>query len=883
MKAVAKMIIASIIALAPLWAWGATLTVDDVVNMDSAGRFDISPDGRWVVWVKTTPNPGKNNRRGNVYLSSSDGRVTVQLTRGDHSDTSPRFSPDGGRVAFRSARGEKSKAQIYVLDLRGGEAEKVTGEATGVREFDWLDDGSFIFSARMDSTLRERKLKKDKDDVIVVADPDNYAPVRLFVHDIDAKKTRRLTTNSGAVLEFAVSPDRRWVVTNENQDVDYRYNHDVPPKQFLVEIANGHRREICDAPHLNPHGFQWDAGGDGFYCVREIASDTTDTFVAIRRLFYYEMSADSLRAVPLDGENGLGRDFFVVEDGLVVALADGVSDRIVHTDAGGRNARVIHTEKPVRLAAARRDGRRVVYTTSDASTIPEVMVATLVGGSFQNPTRLLELNKALKEKTLSETAIVSWTGARGDTVEGVLYYPPAYVDTVAYPLVALIHGGPTGVDPDFFTERWSNYPHVMAAKGAFVLKVNYHGSGNYGLEWMESIRNHYYELEVPDILAGIDYLVATGLVDESRIGIMGWSNGAILAIMCGLESDRFKAMCAGAGDVNWTSDYGNCAFGAGFDEAYFGGAPWDSTEAYIAKSPLFRMEEMKTPTLIMFGAKDTSVPTEQGWQHFRAMQTIGAAPVRFLLFPGAGHGLAKLSHQRRKMNEELAWFDTYLFGIERETDTALDDASLLAQELRKAGVGRVGHLIGVEANATLLPEFTELDGITLSRFEVTSAQFSAFDPHYTYAPGTDNHPVTNVSLPLAQAYCLWLSERTGDACRLPTAAEMDRLLKAAAGNRTRENTLERWTGYSPTPDEMLALRVSIETLEQTRLLTEPVGSFAPAGAGAVYDLGGNAAEWAIDADGKGVIRGPSAISSIDERNAKARPPLSYVGFRVIRE
>lgn len=863
----------------------ALLGVDDVVALESAGEFDISPDGRWIVWVKTTANPKKNDRRGNIYLTDAREGVTIQLTRGDQSDGSPLFSPDGTRVAFRSARGEKAKQQIYVLHLRGGEAEKVTSVDTGVRDFDWLDDHTFVYSAREDSTLRERRLNKDKDDTVVVADQEHYPPVRLFTRDIKAKKTTRLSENAGVVLEFAVSPDGRWIVTRENQDVNYRYNHDHPPRQFLLEVATGERREICTRPHMDPYGFQWDAAGDGFYCAREVASDSTDTFVGISRLYYFDVDADSLRLVPLGWKNGLGRDFLVVSDGIVAALADGVADRIVHaTVEGGRyRVRTIETDKPVRLGGARFDGRRVVYTTSDASSLPRVMTAIVRAGALEDATQVIELNAGLAQKRLSETAIVSWAGALGDTVEGILYYPAAYVDTVQYPLVALIHGGPTGVDPDFFTERWSNYPHVLAARGAFVLKVNYHGSGNYGLAWMESIKGRYYELEVPDIIAGIDYLVATGLVDETRVGVMGWSNGAILAIACCLESDRFKALCAGAGDVNWTSDYGNCAFGAAFDDSYFGGPPWENTEAYIAKSPLFRMEEMKTPTLIMFGGEDTSVPVSQGWEHFRAMQTIAAAPVRFLLFPGAGHGITKLSHQRRKMEEELAWLDEHLFGRSRRDEVVLDDASLLARELERAKVARVGHLVGIEMDAVLLPETVTHRGVEVGRFEVTRAQFAAFDPNYTYEAGTDNHPVTNVSLPLAQAYCLWLSQKRGRNFRLPTVAEMDTLLESAKANRSRENTLERWVGYAPTPDELRGLRAHIDALQQTRLLVEVVGSFAPAGENRVYDLGGNAAEWATDAGGQGVIKGPCAVTSIDERSPAVRPPLSYVGFRVVRD
>jgi dipeptidyl aminopeptidase/acylaminoacyl peptidase len=868
------------------------LTVDDVINMESADEFHISPDGNWVVWIKKVPNAAKNKHNRHIYLTATKEDRTFQLTRGDVDDRSPQFSPDGSRVAFLSARGEKAKRQIYLLNLNGGEAQKLTNVEMGVNQYEWLNEGKILYAAREDSTLRERKLATDKDDVVVVADQRHFGPARLFEFDIESKKSTRLTANSGVISSFAVSPDGRWVVTNEQQNIDYPYDHRVPPKQFLIDREDRSRKEVFEQPHVDPYDFKWAADSKGFFCRRNIASDSTDTYVSISKLYYYELAENSFQPVEIEWENGLGRSYCPIKGGVVAALADGTVDRIAYVTAGsgadrrgGNSVTLLQTERPVRLAAAARGGTRVVYVTSDASSIPDVMTATVDRGRLENGRRLIQLNESLREKTLARSEIIRWAGAGGDTVEGVLYYPVDFDTAFSFPLVAVIHGGPSGSDPDFFTERWSNYPHVLASKGTFVLKVNYHGSGNYGLEWLESIKGRYYELEVPDIINGIDFLVAGGNVDDGALGIMGWSNGSILAIACCLETDRFKALCAGAGDVNWSSDYGNCAFGAAFDNAYLGGPPWEFPQVYLDKSPLFRIQDLKTPTLIMFGSEDKSVPTEQGWQHFRAMQQVGAAPVRFLLFPGSGHGLVKLSHQKRKMQEELAWFDQHLFNTYVAKNEAFDDQSPLARAIALARVEKVGYLIGQEVDATILPEIVELNGIRLSRFEITRAQFGAFDPNYTYPPGTDNYPVNNISLPLAQAYCIWLSEKLNGKFRLPTEAEMDTLLASANSNLTHENNLDYWLGYSPTPDELEMVRSKINELEKTRLLIEPVGRFRPVagrnGEG-VYDLGGNVSEWVVGDSGQGMIKGLSAVSPIGEREESVRPHLSYVGFRVVQ-
>jgi dipeptidyl aminopeptidase/acylaminoacyl peptidase len=890
------------------------MTVDDIIYNESATGFDISPDGRWVVWVKVTPDKEKTDFKQNVFLSSTDDTITIPITRTTRSDRSPLFSPDGAKIAFLSTP-EKASTQIYLYDIRGGEPEKLTDVAPGVDRFEWRDAKTILFTAREDSTLRERTLKKAKDSTIIVADQEHYPPVRLFEISIEKKDITRLTTNTGAVTEFAVSPDGRWVATNENIDVNYAYDYKNPPRQFLLDLSAGTRREILPAPHVAPYDFAWDGESKGFYCRRPTASDSTDTYVSIDELYYFDVETGSLRKVATGWENGLGHAYAVVRGGIVAAVAGGVRDPIIYLETSGHRVEKKQTlrtknDQSIRLLAAERDGNRLVYLRTGASRVPEIMTAVIGRSGLVNEKELVRLNEDMRKRSLARTEIVRWRGALDEEVEGVLYYPLGYEEGKRYPLIASIHGGPAGADMDFFSANWGDYPHLLASKGAFVFNVNYHGSGNYGLRWVESIKGHYYDYEVPDIMTGIDTLIGRGLVDPDRLGIMGWSNGAILAIEACLRSGRFKVLCAGAGDVNWTSDYGNCAFGAAFDNAYLGGPPWDKPDTYIEKSPLFRMREMRTPTLIMFGTRDTSVPTEQGWQQFRAIQQIGAAPVRFLLFPDEEHGLRKLAHRKRKVEEELVWFDKYLFETHRPANEALDTLSPLAMALEKTKISRDGDRYGRIVGGVLVPEVVSFNGIEVGRFEVTRAQFKEFRSAYDVPPSTENYPANGVSYEDARAYCLWLSEKTGHRFRLPTVDEMNKLVDAAKSNTENENNLDRWVAYAPTPEERELVEAKVGELEKTRLLIEEVGSFRPVdprsggsmagGASAVesgtpkkaddaraagdtdvpiYDLGGNVAEWATDKEG-GRVMGLSAVSVRNPATPYGPPRPAYVGFRV---
>lgn len=293
-------------------------------------------------------------------------------------------------------------------------------------------------------------------------------------------------------------------------------------------------------------------------------------------------------------------------------------------------------------------------------------------------------------------------------------------------------------------------------------------------------------------------------------------------------------------------------FGVRFDQSYIGGAPWDSTgasfynKAYIDKSPIFRMDRVRTPTIIFFGSEDRAVPRDQGWEHYRALQQIGKAPVRFLWFPGQPHSLQKLTHQRRKLEEEIAWFDRYLFGSRQERNRAFKKESPLAELFKRDSLSSHNGYFGVLKNGILIPEVVPIgkDTISVGRFAVTNQQFQAFDPGHSFHPLHANHPVRYITLDRARAYARWLGEHSGGKWRLPNTAEAEAFHRAAHRAGLRQNTLNRLAGFDITVDEASLLRNKAEKLPADQLVMAS-GSFAPVkiGDAEIYDLGGNVAEW----------------------------------------
>jgi dipeptidyl aminopeptidase/acylaminoacyl peptidase len=875
---------------------------EDVIFQELASEFLISPDNKWVVWVKSTGDKEKDERVSNLYLSSLTEKKEIELTRGANTVSQPRWSPSGETIAFLSnrplpkAKPNAAPMQIWLLRTAGGEPWPATDFERPVQHFEWLNDDTILFSSEEQPSLFERETKERKDDSEVVDDAAHKAPVRLFKLSVKDKVVTRLTENNDWILDFKVSRDKTKAVAVARRELSFAWDQKTPPATYLVDLASGKTTQVFTETRIRPDDFEWTLDSSGFYVVAPFSTDKQFLTATVKKIYFYDLGSATSREVNLDWDRSLDGSLRATKDGFIALLADGVYTKPVrytrHGATWSRKSITGDTSRNYFDFELGEDGRTLVYQYSTASLPTQWYRARLDGTKISAPVQFTELNPQFKNKTIAKTEIVHWKGADDDEVEGMLYYPDDYQRGQSYPLIVATHGGPNLADRDNWSERMFYAPNLLTERGAFVLKTNYHGSADYGLKWGESICcGKYYDLEVPDIEHGVDYLIGRGLVDPDKIGAAGWSNGSILSIELTITNpDRYKAAVVGAGDVEWISDWANVDFGESFDHYYFGKTPLEDPELYIQKSPLFKMDRVKTPTLIFFGTIDRQVPTEQGWSHYRALYSIGKAPVKLVLFPGEAHSPNKLTHQLRKLNEETAWFDKYLFQINPPESEALKKGSPLDVALERRSVQKAGALYGVAfrppsipenpAPDVLLPETVKRGEIEIGRFEITRAQFAAFDKEYKFDAGTDNYPANGITFEQAEAYCKWLSDLTAESYRLPKESEAGTWYK----DRPGENTLDYWAGYSLNPEDARKLEEDIKKLPGDAPLLREVGSFAPDGEQGeepVFDLGGNVAEWMIAANGSGKTVGGSADRPADSEAAYRGADPAYIGFRVV--
>ena len=648
--------------LAPVFK---TPTIDQSLEWKSAFNPKISPDGRRVVYELQSTNWEDNSFDRNLWIADIANGEVRQLTSAKKSSTGANWSPDGKWIAFVSDRAAQisgstaDKKQLYVISADGGEAQQLSKSETDVGGFEWAPDSRRIAFAATDpepKTLKDRKEKYGEYSVVHA----DYQMAHLWAIDLPDATTnavpeaKRLTEGEAfSVGSFAWSPDGTRIAFSGQKDPDFisSFSSDI----YILTVADKAVKKIVNTPgpDTNP---KWSPDG------KKIAYHTA----AGSKYYFY--TNGRIAVVPAEGGTpevvtaAFDEDPDLIDWGPDGIYFEAVQKTYVHVFRVNPETKVVEKLDTPDHAVAfgfsfARDFKHAAFRAALENEYGEIYAASVAPWKAK---KLTSLGEQLKPFKLAHREVISWTSADGTKIEGILYTPGDFDAKKKYPLLVVIHGGPTGVDqPVVNADRY--YPiERFVAKGALVLRPNYRGSAGYGEKFRALNVRNLGVGDYADVISGVDALIAKGSVDKERVGAMGWSQGGYISAFITASSDRFKAVSVGAGISDWMTYYVNTDI-TPFTQQYLHGTPWDDPEIYRKTSPITYVAKAKTPTLIQHGENDRRVPIPNAYELRQALEDRGV-PVKMVVYKGFGHGINKPKQQRAVMEENEKWFAQYIWG-----------------------------------------------------------------------------------------------------------------------------------------------------------------------------------------------------------------------------
>ena len=633
--------------------------VDDLLTIKSVGGTQSSPDGKWVAYTVGYGDFKQDAFITQIWLAQADSGKTFQLTRGDRSSTNPRWSPDGQWLAFLSNR-QDDKNQIFVINPAGGEAQQLTRSETAINNFAWSEDGKTIAYTATEAQPQTLKNRKDYlGDYDVVRE--GYSYVHLWTLNVaeamnapvvGKQHTKR---KDFSVDSFSWSPDGSMIVFSAtlNPDLIQGVTSDI----YLLKLNDDSVKKIVDLPGPDS-GPRFSP--DGKQIVFSSAMGNKIYFASNSRLAVVSAEGGTPKSIT---------DSFDENPGLVEWKTDGIyftglqktASHLFRVDATG--GKIVRISAPDDLMSGSfsltRSGDRMAFVSGSPTAMNEVFVSDTRRFS---PKKLTNMTEQAHGYTLGTREVISWKSQDGATIEGVLIKPANFDPTKKYPLLCIIHGGPTGIDrPLLLTPDSRYYPaDIWAARGAIILKVNYRGSAGYGETFRKLNVRNLGVGDAWDVLSGVDYLINKGWVDKSKVACMGWSQGGYISAFLTTSSDRFAAISVGAGISNWATYYYNTDI-TPFTINYLGNDPAADPEIYQKTSPMSYVKNAKTPTLIQHGELDRRVPIANAYELRQGLEDRGVK-VEMVVYKGFGHGITKPKSMRAVMQHNLAWFNHYIWG-----------------------------------------------------------------------------------------------------------------------------------------------------------------------------------------------------------------------------
>lgn len=648
-----------------------TVAAELVYELKGLSDPAVSPDGQRVVyaqsWVEGTGGDAENRSR--LMLLDADGSER-EFTQGV-ADSGPRFSPDGNTLAFLRGRQPGEPRQVWVIHAHGGEARQLTSTARGVQDFAWSPDGTrIVFCADTEPASGAAVSGQTTSQRVVQVDRIRYrhdlqgwrgdAHYHLFVVHLDTGEVVQITRGDWDDYGPVWSPDSDKIafISGRREDRDFR----ALTEAYVVYTGGGPAE--CWSDGLSSVGaVAWSPDSQRLAVVG--SEDPAGMVLWQGWLYILEPGREPKRITgdeqrpTLGGGPGAARqpDIRWSDDDRITFLGERRGESYVYEVSadGGEPRQLWGGGRLVGGLSLDGDARRAAVVSSSPSAPSELHLADLSGGGS-----LLSVdpNTDYVEKHAPPSLEKFSIARAGFDIEARLWFPPRFDAAGSYPMVLDIHGGPNGAFYDSFVP----WQQALASSGYLVLAVNPRGSSTYGNAYMRAVLDDWGGEDYLDLMAAVDEVCSRDYVDESRLGIHGYSYGGYMTGWVIGHTDRFQAAVIGAPCTNLYTMYGTSDIGVSFGEPQWGGSVMETPEKLLERSPITYAKNVTAPALLLHGEADARCPVAQSEEYFVALKRLGKT-VEFVRFPGSNHAFPRTGHPRMReeyLSRLVGWFDDWL-------------------------------------------------------------------------------------------------------------------------------------------------------------------------------------------------------------------------------
>ena len=653
------------------------ITFDALMKMQQIADPQVSPDGHWIAYTQSTVVFDANKKVSHIWMIPSAGGEPHQLTRGEGSDSRPRWSPDGKSLAFISTRSGKS--QVWILPLNGGEARQLTHISTEADGVTWAAKGdtllftSSVYPDCADDACNKKRLEDAETskvkariiDRLFFRHWDHWTEGRyahLFAVSVEGGAPRDLTPGAYDAPTFFLGAPDGYSISPDGKEVCYTSNRAKPPSAvawttnndlYLVSADGGKAKNITApnpgsdaAPLFSPNG-------------RYIAytSQARDGYESdLFRLRVYDRETGKIKDLTTGFDQWVSEFAWAPDnDTIYFTATEKIGQPIFKTSISSPKVEKVADGDFASLGVTP-EGKAIIATKTSMTAPNEVYSIATADGTLS---QLTHANDALLAELDMNPPESVWTkGADGAQIQSMIVKPPAFDASKKYPAVVLVHGGPQGGWTDGWSYRWN--AELFASPGYVVMMTNFHGSTGYGQKFVESITGNWGGAPYEDIMAATDYLESLPYVDKTRVGAAGASFGGYMINWIAGHTNRFKALVSHDGVYDNRSMWGETEE-LWFDEWEFKGPIWNKEAAALREkwSPSNFVQNIQTPMLVVEGEQDFRIPTGQALQLFTALQRR-SIPSKLLYFPNECHWVLKPQDSQLWYKTVLGWLNHYL-------------------------------------------------------------------------------------------------------------------------------------------------------------------------------------------------------------------------------